>query len=553
MTERQFRINGRDYAVQETVLDRLIGYVDPERAQRRLRARLQLAIAGGYTGARRDRRATSSWVTRSTDADTVVLADLATLRDRSRDLVRNYALACGAINTPVTNVVGTGLKPHASIDREALNLTDEQADTWEREAEREFRLWADSQDCDISRTLNFAGIQELVFRSCLESGDVFVSLPQKPRPGSPFKTRLQVIEGDRVCNADNKADTETLVAGVEKDADGAPVAYHVMKQHPGNLLRGAKRDWERLPAFGDKTGRRTVIHLYRMLRPGQTRGVPYLAPVIETLKQLSRYTEAEIMAAVVSGMLTVFVTSDSGQGALTGMGAAGQVGTQATTAASTGLELGNGAVLGLLPGEKIETVDPNRPNTAYDPFMLSLLRWVGVALELPFEILVKHFTASYSAARAALLEAWRFFSNRRAWLASCFCQVCWETIITESIAAGRLSAPGFFADARIRKAWLGCEWTGDSPGQINPKDEIEAAALRMKEGVTTLAEETAALTGGDWERKHPQQVKERRMRKEGGLLDEPKAAPAAPHAQGNDPDKPEAPDKLDTEELDETD
>ena len=93
------------------------------------------------------------------------------------------------------------------------------------------------------------------------------------------------------------------------DADGAPVAYHVLKQHPGALL-GPAREWDVVPAYGAQTGRRNAIHLFERRRPGQSRGVPYLAPVIETLKQLDRYTEAEIAAAVVAGLFAVFVTSE---------------------------------------------------------------------------------------------------------------------------------------------------------------------------------------------------------------------------------------------------
>ena len=55
-----------------------------------------------------------------------------------------------------------------------------------------------------------------------------------------------------------------------------------------------------------------ALHLKDKTRPGQTRGVPYLAPVIELIKQLGRYTDAEVMAAVVSGMFTVFVHNETG-------------------------------------------------------------------------------------------------------------------------------------------------------------------------------------------------------------------------------------------------
>jgi capsid protein len=138
-------------------------------------------------------------------------------------------------------------------------------------------------------------------------------------------------------------------------------------------------------------------------------------------------------------------------------------------------------------------------------------------VEIPFEILIKHFTASYSAAQAALVEAWKFFSARRSWMADKFCQPVYELVIAEAVAKGLLHAPGFFADPIIRSAYLGSEWIGPPRGQIDQLKEIKAAETRVNLGITTLSEETAQITGGDWERKHPQSTKEHRMRFDAGL------------------------------------
>ena len=192
------------------------------------------------------------------------------------------------------------------------------------------------------------------------------------------------------------------------------------------------------------------------------------------------------------------------------------------------LELGNGAVLGLLPGEKVSTVDPLRPNANFDPFFVAIVKQIGVAVELPFEIVLKAFTASYSASRAAMLDAWRFYKSRRSWLASNYCQPTYEDVITEVVANGWMAAPGFFDSPMIRQAYLGCQWVGDSQGQIDPLKESDAAEKRLELGITTLEEETIAMTGSDWESKHPQQVKEYRMRKEAGLLKEDKPPVVAP-------------------------
>lgn len=514
-TELQLR-DGTRLTVEETLIDRAIRYVSPVRGLRRFRSRVMQAVAGSYVGASRSRRSLRSWNPRWGDADSDTIFDLQALRDRSRDLVRNEPLAGGAINTVVTNVVGTGLVLQARVCRDALGMTDEEADAWESTTEREWALFAGSVECDAARTLTFAGLQDLVFRSVLESGDAFVLLPSISRPfsPSPYRLGLQIIEADRVCNEGNRPDTARVVGGIEKDEYGAARRYHIMTTHPGSILSGVTRAWTLIDAYGAQTGRRNVIHLYRLLRPGQTRGVPYLAPVIEPLKQLGRYTEAELMAAVVSGMFTVFVKSEMGDGELGPMMPTEQTGGSQT---DEDYKLGYGAIVGLAPGEDITNAKPERPNTAFDPFVTAILRQIGVALELPYEVLVKHFTASYSAARAALLEAWKFFQCRREWLALYFCQAVYAVWMAEAVALGRIHAPGFFSDPLLRAAYLGSEWIGPSRGQIDEYREVQAAELRLKTGISTLDQETAALTGGDWERNHKQQVKEKRARVQDGL------------------------------------
>ena len=512
-------VASRRRAVQLNPIDRIVNYFDPVRGARRMRARAMSAIVGAYNGASRTRRAVKEWGTVSADADADILFDLPLLRERSRDLIRNAPIATGAIGTSLANVVGTGLKLQSRIDAKYLKLTEEQADAWEDQTEREWRLWSESQECDISRTMNFAALQELAFRQTLENGDVFALLPKIARRGSPYLLKIQLVEADRVCNENNAADTETLTAGVQKDpATGAPVAYHVLNQHPG-MVRVQKHNgftWKVVPAFGPATGLRNVLHLFETTRPGQTRGVPFLAPVMETLKQLDRYTEAELMAAVVSGMFTVFVTTGSGAvdfESLTGMGAE-----TGASASDDDLKLGNGAIVGLKKGEEIDTANPGRPNTAFDPFVKAILEQIGAALGIPFEVLIRHFQSSYSASRAALLEAWRFFRTRRKWLVDTLCQPVYEIWLYEAIASGRISAPGFFADPLVRKAYCGTLWVGDSPGYVDPQKDVSAAKDRIDGRFSSLDEETALLTGGDFEANVRQMAKEQRMLTRAGLL-----------------------------------
>lgn len=491
-----------------TLADRIVGYFNPQAGLVRMQARARLALAGGYTGAR-DRPGLKAWnpIAGSADADQV--GDLPSLRARTRDLARNNPIACGATNTAVTSVVGTGLTVKAQIDRAFLGLSEDEAQAWEAQAERIFRVA--SAQLDLTRTQDFAGLQSLVFRSALDSGDVFTVRRYKKRKGDLLGLKLQIIEADRVETPQGAFGSTKIVAGVERDQDGAPTAYHVRSDHPGDVhtLR-ADTKWSRLPAFGS-SGERLILHHYDRLRPGQTRGVPYLAPVIEPLKQLGRFTDAELMAAVIAGMHVAAIESEDDETSIPI--ALDSQEEDAREGEPNQLQFDYGAVWALAPGEKVNFLSSNRPNQAFDPFVLSILRFVGVALEIPFELVVKHFTRSYSAARASLLEAWRFFLARRRWLAASLCQPVWEMVISEAVAAGKLEAPGFFRDPMVRAAYLRTQWIGPAPGQIDELKEAKAAGERIKIGVSNEELETAQLTGQDWEAVHEQRARELRMRR----------------------------------------
>lgn len=502
------------------VLDRAITAISPAWGKARLRDRIAIELGGGYFGgSARGRPALSGWNPGAADADGDISPDLVDLRAYSRDLARSSALAGGAISSVVTNVVGTGLACQPTPDAEFLGLSEDEARQWIADTNREYKLWAESTDCDLTRTQNIYGLQALAFRSVLESGDVFPLLTAAGA-GRPYKLALQLIEADRVSNPNFGSDSATMTAGIEIDANGAPFRCHISSAHPGSRYRTGMT-WQAVDVFGAQSGRRNVLHLFDRRRPGQSRGVPYLAAVIEPLKQLKRYSEAEISAAVISAAFAVFVKMDSEafdslfEGDDAKKYLAGATKWDGTVPQAN---LDNpGKAVQLLPGESVEAPALGRPNAQFDPFVNAVLRQVGVGLELPVEVLTKAFNSSYSAARAALLDAWRFYRGRRDWLATVFCQPVYEAWLEEAVAIGRIRAPGFFADPAYRRAWSGALWTGDGPGSIDPNKEISAAIDRIDAGVSTLAAESLLYDGVDWETKNRQRAREVAARRAAGV------------------------------------
>ncbi len=436
-----------------------------------------------------------------------------TLRQRARMLYMASPVATSAIKTNRTNVVGCGLQLRSRIDRDVLHISPEQAEEWEKNTEREFRIWAENKRaCDATGMNDFYGLQQLALATWMLSGDCIGLLKQyKTSRFQPYALHIQLIEPDRVATpvmagtgpsivfttGKNQKNGNTIYDGVEIDKNGMVVAYHIRSDYPFEIGTGKQTEWSRVTAFGERTGLPNVVHIMDSERCEQYRGVTYLAQVIEPLLQLRRYTDSELMAAVVESFFTAFVKTESSTEEMP----FNQVEPDPPGRPNTPNEysMGPGQVNVMEPGEDVVFADPKRPAGGYQNFVKAICSQIGAALEIPADLLLKEFNSSYSASRAALLEAWKAFKMRRDWLSRDFCRPVYEVWMSEAVARGRITAPGFFENPAIRAAYLGSEWLGPSQGQLDPVKENTAEILACGEGFSTHEQSTVKVNGGSWD------------------------------------------------------
>jgi lambda family phage portal protein len=477
----------------------------------------QASTGGLFGGSRLSQQpAFQFWRPLTRDSDTDDSFELRDQRAFSRDLYRTSPIAGSGIDQLVAYRVATGLKCQPRILADWLNISQDQKEEWEEMRKNQFHMWASSTWASVEGDQNFYELQELIARSEVLSGDVFTILARKERPGWPFKLALQVIEADRVCNEDNRGNTAELFEGVQRATDGEIISIWVASQHPGSGHLRTATTWQEIPMYGS-SGRRNILHRKRMVRPGQTRALPALTRILGPVKQLQRYTEAEIEAAVNSASMAIFATMslDSFNDLFSGddkeaFVQAAMAGRQEVSSWSTG------KVLNTLPGETITSPTPGRPNPNFDGFVQPFFTLLGMGLNLPPEIVTGLFKSSYTAARAALQQHWQMIYIDRGHDVTHTCQPVYATWMDDGVADGWIQAPGYFADPFIRYAWQHADWTGSGPASLNPKQEAEAALARAQ-FLTSEADETIAYDGGDHATRHQQRVKESAARKRDGL------------------------------------
>jgi len=474
-------------------------------ASKRKQQGMLAAASTKYRGAEQS-RLRADWILGASSPDADIWERL-TLRERARDLIRNDSVASGALDTIGDNVIGYGLMPQSRLNAEAVGFTDEQAREFQKQAERIFRQWC--PHADVQGVMHFEDMQNLIVRQTLGDGEALVKRgfvdDEKWRP---LGTAFECIEADQLAATSGVGSEDNIKHGIKFGPRGERLAY-VFDKGGGT---GSENTLE-VPVR-DEAGRPNIFHLYHMKRPGQVRGYSFLAPAMTLFKDRADYLEAEIVTARVLACFGVFITTqdDPYSAAQAGATVDGELKTDSEGNRLETLE--PGIIEYLKAGEEINAVDPKRPGSQFVGFMEHVLRNIATSLNIPYELLFKDFSkTNYSSARAALLEAWRFFMRMRKWMVRLFCQPVWELVLEEAYLRRMIHAPNFY---ELKYEYTNATWIGPGRGWVDPVKEVTASVDSRKNRLTTLADEVAAQ-GRDWEEVLEQSAREEAKMAELGL------------------------------------
>lgn len=484
------------------------------------------AFGGGAHFGATSAREFARWYTSRGSADADLLPDLDILRQRNRDLERNYGIAGGIHTTLKDNIVGTGPRLSLMPDYRALGKDKDWAEAFSQEVEAGFRAWAESTDCDVTGRANLGILTRRVLHSRMLNGDAIILPIWRPDVTRRYGLQLQTVEADRLSNPFGRMDTDTMRGGVEIDEYGRPVAYNFQNAHPGDrwgLMTTKALTWERVPAE-TAWGRKRVLHCFDPERDGQNRGKPILAGVIGSFKMLDNYQRTEMQAAAINAVVAAFIETPMDAITVSEMLGAADGPASENKKLQSYMELQRelavpmqgSMVMTLPPGTSMKPWAPNRPADQFGPFIESVIRNIGAGISMPYELVMKDWSkTNYSSARAALMEAWRMFATHRHWLKVFFLDQVLALWMEEAVFAGDLSITPeeYFAN---RFAYSRSKWIWPGRGWIDPVKEAQGSEIRMNIGTSTLEQECAEQ-GQDWEEVLDQRAIERQRAKDLGL------------------------------------
>lgn len=429
--------------------------------------------------------------------------DYWTLRARSAQLFNENLYARGVIRRLVTNEINTGLTPEACPDEQIIGVPEDSLNDWSETVENRFHIWGKNpQLCDWKHKSTFGALQRAARAEALISGDVLVVLRQSQKTKLP---QVQLVSGNKVMSPFggdvNIRPSHKIRHGVETDTTGRVVAYWV-KQDDGSF--------KRLPAFGEKSGRRIAWLVFGTdKRLDDVRGQPLLSLVLQSLKEIDRYRDSAQRKAVINSILAMFIKkTEDKPGTLPVTGGAVRRDKAVTTDSDGGTRKFNMA--GHIPGLVIEELQTGEEpvlkggegtDVNFGTFEEAIIQAVAWANEIPPEILRLAFSNNYSASQAAINEFKIYLNKVWSDWGETFCTPIYvEWLLSETLLQ-KISAPGLLEAWRnpqrydVFGAWILADWYGSIKPSTDMLKQAKGSKMLVDEGWSTNAREARITTG----------------------------------------------------------
>lgn len=358
-------------------LEGAIKAVSPKTAYRRARYRAAVQHFDGAGSSYRQK----GWKAPSGDANAALRGSLPLLRRRSRDFVRNNAIARRLVDTLVNNVVGDGIIPSIESDdpgvkREVQGVLDEHLDT---------------TAIDAHGLNNLYGLQRLQFRSIVESGETLIRRRTRRRTdGLPLNLQVETLEPEYIDDrfSGTLASGNREYDGIEHDLIGRRVAYRIFEEHPEALYTGYP--------MSNRVLARNVIHSFQVDRVGQRRGVPWMAPVMTLIADAYDYADAQLLRQKLAAMFVGF-TRDVGPDGV-------DINDPNGTASEFVDDLVPGMFEHLPPGRDVTFSDPPKAE-GYGDHMSSVQHMIAAGAGVTYEALTMDMSqVNFSSARMGRIE-----------------------------------------------------------------------------------------------------------------------------------------------------
>lgn len=358
-------------------------------------------------------RLLAGWDTQSQNIDHYLSQELASLRARSRRMVRMNPFGKRFIATMKTNIVGPD-----GVIVQANTMRNGNLDTAANEAlEAAFSDWGKNY-ADVTGRLSWVDMQNMAI-SCASQDGEFIF--RKYFTG-PYGYQLRVIDpGHLDASAYITDRSRNLRLGVEYASDGSPSVYHFKDPQTGVK--------EAVPA-------NQIIHGFINEWPDQSRGIPWMHASLERTKHLEKYEEAAIVKARSTASTMAVVKSQPGEAAFTGS-------TVVEGEEPLTLQEYEAGTIQDIGDRDIVNLDSDYPHEMYAAFVKTQLQSIASGMGISYHSLSSDLEGvNYSSIRAGVLEDREVFKGLQNWFIRSLVTEVYEDVITFGGVNGKIQVNG---------------------------------------------------------------------------------------------------------------
>jgi lambda family phage portal protein len=230
--------------------------------------------------------------------------NLVVARKNMRDLYRNNAIIKSAVDAKSYHTVGDGIRP-------SVRSASKSKKSKVKQVQRLVNLWSTSLKADIYGMHNLFGQQFIGFKTMVSAGEMLIVRQRTLEPKSGLHLQIKMLEGDYLDHQKTATleNGNSVINGVEVDADETVVAYWLFDRHPGDL-----GFFSRFKNVSRRHDAANVIHMFDCERPGQMRGLPKGLASAAKAKNLEEFQDARLEQQKIAACFVGSVSTSQGIG-----------------------------------------------------------------------------------------------------------------------------------------------------------------------------------------------------------------------------------------------
>lgn len=506
----------------------------------------EVAFGGAIEGAERTKRETVMWSPSMVSPDRAINPGKRVADARGKDMVLNDGYTQGAVRTQKDSIIGAMYRVNSKPDYRTICGTDAKwaqdwADEFATTVEARFNLASESEDAwfDASGHLTFTGMLRLWVGAFVYTGEMIGTAEWLDSDSTrPFKTAIQMISPDRLCNRDGLPDGydprtgNKLSRGVEMDRRNRPIRFHIRRGYELDFTLNGNNLWDiteaRLP-----WGRRQVLFVRDPSMIDQTRGISEMTAALAHSNMTKMYSELVLQRAVVEASYAASIESEMPNADVIAAMGGGETGFESAMGqymtmlqeflgASENIAVDGVKIPHFFPGTKMNVQPLTSTAGIGSDFEDSLIRKLAATFGVGFSEMSRNFSKfNYSGIKAEMALIERTMNAKKKFGADRIATQIFQLFVEEEMSNGNLPLPRGrnrtdFYRPLMKDAYTRCEWIASGRGQVDELKETQAAMLRIKSGLSSYEAEGAKL-GRDWRELFAQRAKEEKIANDLGL------------------------------------